>query len=83
MDTQLDTSQLPNLPVISRKRFADLVGVTEDVVAGWINVTCHESTFSWGGGFVTDEQLIIEVSRVCEAIFGFGITSNTPVSIAD
>lgn len=37
MDTPIDPSQLPNIPVMSRKRFADLVGVSEDVVAGWIN----------------------------------------------
>lgn len=37
MDTQLDASQMPSAPVMSRKRFADLVGVTEDTVTGWIN----------------------------------------------
>ena len=37
MDTQLEVSQLPNFPVISRKKFADLVGVSEDVVTGWIS----------------------------------------------
>ncbi|MEZ0233098.1 MAG: hypothetical protein ACAH12_09685 [Methylophilaceae bacterium] len=37
MDTQLDASQLPSVPVMSRKKFADLVGVTEDTVTGWIN----------------------------------------------
>lgn len=37
MDTQLDTSQMPSVPVMSRKKFADLVGVTEDTVTGWIN----------------------------------------------
>lgn len=28
---------LPILPVMSRKRFAELIGVTEDTVGGWIN----------------------------------------------
>ncbi|OAM52699.1 hypothetical protein A7981_04400 [Methylovorus sp. MM2] len=37
MDTQVDASQLPSVPVMSRKKFADLVGVTEDTVTGWIN----------------------------------------------
>ncbi|MCB4809699.1 hypothetical protein LG204_00010 [Methylovorus menthalis] len=37
MDTQLDTSQLPPVPVMARRKFADLVGVTEDTVTGWIN----------------------------------------------
>lgn len=37
MDTQLDASQMPSVPVMSRKKFADLVGVTEDTVTGWIN----------------------------------------------
>lgn len=37
MDTPIDTSQLPAVPVMSRRKFADLVGVTEDTVTGWIN----------------------------------------------
>jgi len=37
MDTQIDASQLSTFPVMSRKKFADHVGVTEDVVAGWIS----------------------------------------------
>ncbi|MPS47812.1 hypothetical protein [Methylobacillus sp.] len=37
MDTQLDTSQFPSVPVMSRRKFAELVGVTEDTVTGWIN----------------------------------------------
>ncbi len=37
MDTQLDASQMPSVPVMARKKFADLVGVTEDTVTGWIN----------------------------------------------
>ncbi len=36
MDTQIEASQLPNLPVISRKKFAELVGVSESVVTNWI-----------------------------------------------
>lgn len=37
MDTALDASQLPPVPVMSRRKFAELVGVTEDTVTGWIN----------------------------------------------
>lgn len=37
MDTPIDTSQFPAVPVMSRRKFADLVGVTEDTVTGWIN----------------------------------------------
>ncbi|CAG0983649.1 hypothetical protein MTYP_01899 [Methylophilaceae bacterium] len=37
MDTQIDASQMPSVPIMSRKKFADLVGVTEDTVTGWIN----------------------------------------------
>lgn len=36
MDTELNPSQLPVVPVMARKRFAELVGVTEDTVLGWI-----------------------------------------------
>lgn len=38
MDDQHTSNQaLPILPVMSRKRFAELIGVTEDTVGGWIN----------------------------------------------
>ena len=37
MDSPVDTSQMPSVPVMSRRKFADLVGVTEDTVTGWIN----------------------------------------------
>ncbi|SNS03330.1 hypothetical protein SAMN05192560_2316 [Methylobacillus rhizosphaerae] len=37
MDTSIDTSQMPSVPVMSRKKFAEIVGVTEDTVTGWIN----------------------------------------------
>ncbi|MGY8873148.1 MAG: hypothetical protein ACKVJE_22210 [Pseudomonadales bacterium] len=41
MDTthnnSLDTALLPFVPVMGRKRFAELVGVSERVVAGWIS----------------------------------------------
>ncbi|MFL9709349.1 hypothetical protein [Methylobacillus sp. Pita1] len=37
MDSPVDTSQMPSVPVMSRKKFAELVGVTEDTVTGWIN----------------------------------------------
>jgi len=43
----------------------------------WLNVTVHEDTFTgeWLGDFVvTDDQLILECSALCENIFGFGIT---------
>ena len=41
----------------------------------WLNVSCHEDSFKWGKQAVTDSQVIADVSLVCEAIFGFGITS--------
>ena len=37
MGSPVDTSQMPSVPVMSRKKFAELVGVTEDTVTGWIN----------------------------------------------
>lgn len=37
MEALLNISQLPPVPVMSRTLFAQLVGVTEDVVNGWIN----------------------------------------------
>lgn len=52
----------------------------------WLNFTCHETSFEWfeldkSGKRVcltetpvTDDQLMIECSAVCERIFGFGIT---------
>jgi len=42
----------------------------------WVNLTCNESEFYWGGKGVpvTDDQVIAEVSSVCVQLFGFGIT---------
>ncbi len=37
MEPDLKISQLPLVPVMSRTFFAQHVGVTEDVVTGWIN----------------------------------------------
>lgn len=37
MDTPIKTSQLPAVPVMSRSKFADLVGVSINTVTGWIN----------------------------------------------
>lgn len=37
MEAELNISQLPIVPVMSRTLFAQLVGVTEDTVTGWIN----------------------------------------------
>lgn len=37
MDTLIKTSQLPAVPVMSRSKFADLVGVSINTVTGWIN----------------------------------------------
>lgn len=39
----------------------------------WVNFTCHESSFWWENQPVTDDQVIVEVSRTLEAIFGFAI----------
>jgi len=41
----------------------------------WLHVSCHEDSFKWGKQAVTDDQVIADVSLVCEAIFGFGITA--------
>jgi predicted site-specific integrase-resolvase len=37
MEPQIDLSQLPNVPVMSRERFAELAGLEVGVVNGWIN----------------------------------------------
>lgn len=37
MEALVNISQLPPVPMMSRTLFAQLVGVTEDVVTGWIN----------------------------------------------
>jgi len=37
MDTPFDASQLTVVPLMSRTKFAQHVGVTEDTVTGWIN----------------------------------------------
>lgn len=37
MEPQLDLSQLPNVPVMTRERFADLSGIEVGVLNGWIN----------------------------------------------
>lgn len=37
MDTHFDASQLTVVPLMSRSKFAQHVGVTEDTVTGWIN----------------------------------------------
>lgn len=37
MEPDLKISQLPLVPLMSRTLFAQQVGVTEDVVTGWIN----------------------------------------------
>lgn len=39
----------------------------------WLHITCHESSFQLDG--ITDEHFILDVSRTCESIFGFGITA--------
>lgn len=36
MEPELDLSQLPNVPVMSRERFADMVGIELGVLNGWI-----------------------------------------------
>lgn len=37
MESELNISQLPPVPLMSRVLFAQQVGVTEDTVTGWIN----------------------------------------------
>lgn len=41
----------------------------------WVNFTCHDSTFEILTNAVTDGEVILNVSFVCESIFGFGITN--------
>jgi len=43
----------------------------------WVNLTCNESEFFWGGNGVpvTDSQVIAEVSSICVQVFGFGVTA--------
>lgn len=36
MELQTDLSQLPNVPVMTRERFAELAGVEIGVLNGWI-----------------------------------------------
>ncbi len=36
MEPELDLSQLPNVPVMSRERFAELAGIEVGVLNGWI-----------------------------------------------
>lgn len=36
MEAPLNISQLPSVPLMSRELFAQLVGVSEDTVSGWI-----------------------------------------------
>lgn len=43
----------------------------------WLNITMADETFSgeWHGtDVVTDDQLILDCSALCESLFGFGIT---------
>lgn len=37
MEAPLSISQLPSVPLMSRELFAQLVGVSEDTVSGWIS----------------------------------------------
>lgn len=36
MEAELVTGQLPNLPIMARRKFAELTGFDEGVVNGWI-----------------------------------------------
>lgn len=36
MEPDVDLSQLPNVPVMSRERFAELAGIEVGVLNGWI-----------------------------------------------
>ncbi|MFA9439298.1 replication initiation factor domain-containing protein [Uliginosibacterium sp. sgz301328] len=40
----------------------------------WLNFTCHEDAFRIQRRGVTDDEVICEVSMVCQGIFGFGIS---------
>jgi phage replication initiation protein len=41
----------------------------------WLNFTCHEDAFAVRQQGFTDDEVITEVSFVCDSLFGFGITS--------
>jgi len=41
----------------------------------WVNFTAHEDAFRFMEEIpVTDDEVVMEASRVCESLFGFGIT---------
>jgi phage replication initiation protein len=45
----------------------------------WLNFTCHEDAFAVRSQGITDEDVMIEVSYICESIFGFGITEKREI----
>lgn len=47
-------------------------------IVDWLSFTCHEEQYvreAGNGVRITDEEVIREVSYVCESIFGFGISA--------
>ncbi|MPS47811.1 replication initiation factor domain-containing protein [Methylobacillus sp.] len=56
--------------VLPRKHYSSKVCFID-----WLNFTVHEDTFQVLEGAVTDQEVIMSVSMVCESLFGFGITS--------
>ncbi|MBC3871922.1 replication initiation factor domain-containing protein [Undibacterium oligocarboniphilum] len=44
----------------------------------WLSVTVHETSFhrTGSGSLISTDEFIFEASRVCESIFGFGVTDH-------
>ena len=56
--------------ILPRQHYA-----SENCFIDWLNFTCHDSTFEILTNAVTDSEIILNASVVCESLFGFGITS--------
>ncbi len=56
--------------VLPRKHYANDIAFID-----WLNFTVHESTYEILTNPISDNQVILGVSAVCESLFGFGITN--------
>jgi phage replication initiation protein len=55
-----------------------ILAIGECAVIDWVNLTFHEDTLCKTANkqFISDNEFILEASRLCENIFGFGITGD-------